>query len=358
MSYGYYVIGIIGAGFAGLFSAWNLTERQISCTVVGKIESSASFAAQGVVGNKGLFLAESDLFEQKIHGSRLIADFCRKLQDISKTKILIEGSVFEAFDSIDEWQRVQKRVYRGEFYGCYGAKLLQANELSHELGFLQAPAVTLQYGFDSFVDVEVLLTTMKDILSQRGVRFIDEHVARISWDGKWSFQSEKEPLFESEHLLLAPGSGITFLRDVLDLDIPPAKLMSGFSFSYYEDQEVQKEFALLHEVRSFCQFSNRRSVGSTGRKGPLLAEDAAADFVEMQNIFGNRVDLQRMKKKLVAKGGERVFYKSMEPLWGYFESRRFSQPVYVLSGLHKNGLQLAPILSEKLTNAMTERLPI
>lgn len=350
------MVGIIGAGFAGLFTAWNLTERNIPCTVVGKTEKSASFAAQGIVGNKGLFLADSELFADKIRGARTIARFCRDLQHISKKKIIAEASVFEPFSSVSDWQRVQRRVYRGEFYGCFGAKLLRHAETSSLLPNLyHQPPITMQYSFDSVVDVEMFFSAMRDVLTQRGVRFVDEHVTDVFWDGKWNFHSKSTPLFESHHLFLAPGVGIGFFRDALDLNIPSSKVLSGFTFSHHEEHESRNEFVLLHETKSFCQFSHRCSIGSSSRKGPLLEQDAAADFEELENIFGKDLDLKRMKKNLIIRGGERVAYKNMEPLWGRFESRKFSQPVYLLSGIHKSGLQLSPILSEQLVGDFIAR---
>lgn len=345
------MIGIVGAGFAGLFTAWSLSERNLSCTVIGKIENAASYAAQGVVGNKGLFLAESELFENKIRGARAIADFCRELQHTTGTRIIVEGSVFEPFYSLDDWRSVQKRVYRGEFFGCYGATVIHGGDTSAILPMLdRQPTVTMQYCFDSFVDVETLLTEMRKILTLRGVRFIDEHISSLAWNDKWNFNGESGLLFSADHLFLMPGSGMGFFRDALGLETPLPKLMSGYTYSYEEKEAVQYEFAILRGTNAFCQFAHRCTLGSTSQKGALNQGKILADFEELEKSFANSLNLRRMRNHMAAKGGERVYYKNMEPICGVFESKKFHKPVYVMSGLYKNGLQLSPILNEKLVS--------
>lgn len=344
------MIGIVGAGLGGFFSAWSLTERNIPCAVVGKKEKAASFAAQGVVGNKGLFLADTPLFKNKILGARRMAEFCRRLGEQTKRKIIVEGMVYEPFSSLEKWRKSQRRIYREDFFGCYGGKLLTPEDIGESAVFLQShrrPAAALQYCFDAIVDVELLLSTMREILTARGVKFVDEEMTHLSHDGNWRLRNDSQEVLRCDHIFLAPGSGISFFRDYLDIDIPKAQLVSGYTFR--KDVEEQSQtFALLRETHAYCQFSNKISLGSTSHKGALDPKVLQSDLAELENLFRNEIDFAHLDGNLSCQGGERVFYKNREPICGVFTARRFTQPVYLLSGLYKNGLQLAPLLGEKL----------
>ncbi len=350
------MIGIVGAGLGGFFSAWSLTERNIPCAVVGKKENAASFAAQGVVGNKGLFLADTPLFANKIRGAKAIAEFCRKISNQSQEKLIIEASVFEPFASVEAWRKSQRRVYRQDFYGCYGARLLTPSEIAISpmfSAFEKHPMVAMQYSFDAFVDVELLLKVMREILQKRGVKFFDEEIARVEHNGKWSLQSKHSPILRCDHLFLAPGSSVDFFRRELELDIPASQLASGYTFSCRTDETQREAFSLLRETHAYCQFSNLISLGSSSHKGSLNAADQQQDLEELKKTFAYEIDFSGLR--LDAKGGERVFYKNREPICGTVTSKRFAQPVYLLSGLYKNGLQLAPLLGEKLCKEFLAR---
>lgn len=354
-------IAILGRGIAGLNLAFRLVEKGFNITIFGQKDQGirASSAAQGLICNKGLLKGFHPLFKAKLNSLEFIKRRLDYIEKKTQSRIRRNFSgVYEVYDSPAHYQRIVKRVYKGQFTGPFNVKNLPIdNEL---LRYFPGAIGTLFYAKDGWYSAIDLMNALESYLRlECGVKFFNEEVTAINPD------SSGRPRLYSEHhgrqisfdrLVLAAGAGTPALLNKLDVALTdffyhpgqclriPLPIISGFSF-------VNQTLSLIGD--------SSLTVGSTTDKveKPFQGYNLEAGRVKLFEAL--RADF-RLSKDILSScravkyedlWGTRLRLKNRQPVFGSLRTieARLGN-VFILTGFYKNGLHLADMFSEWLVD--------
>jgi glycine/D-amino acid oxidase-like deaminating enzyme len=189
-------IAIAGRGLAGLSLSLRMAKAGWQPILFGRRSSpdNASRCAQGIVCNKGLIFAESPLFRAKLQALRSLPAWLDELELLSGLEIPrhLIGVEEPYWDEVD-FQKTIRRVYRGNFWGCYRASHLTSLQWQNCPYKARSPLGYMKYPADGWFDVGAALDALEEANQKLGVQLIEDdiHDLQLTAEGL-SFQTSKQ----------------------------------------------------------------------------------------------------------------------------------------------------------------------
>lgn len=336
-------IVVIGGGYAGLFSARSLVAAgyQVSMVFARDNAAEASPLSQGILSSKGLTQADAELFAAKLAGQKALREEVAR-----KNSVRIEG-ILEPFRDSQECERIATRVYRKQDYQSFGTeKFSRDHSLTH--GFEASVTGAYYYPHDFWLDVDAFLSDLRSDLVRSGVEFYYDEIHSFStYQSGWEVHGKRQSIFCDE-LVLAAGIGTDSLLaasgcPTLGLAPSHGVVLRG------EVKDKSLSFAFVREMRSAIIHNGVVRLGGTAtaewQEGD---EEVHASTLRQELAPFIRADiLQDVQWRTLR--GIRAKVKDRMPVVGPWQRCAGKKPVYLCTGLYKNGLALADACAAYLT---------
>lgn len=354
-------IVVIGRGIAGLAAAYELKKAGFPVHVVGPARRDEPLgvgtrAATGVSALKGAVLPQKDLFAAKAAGHTLLPGWLAEVEAASGIIIprLFTG-MSELFFDLMEYEGIRKRVFHRKFTGCYRAEVFNINTLLKVAGDLSASGFEPVGGFfyprDGWYSPDAVLLALEVALKKRGVPFTDDTVQSLTEhsDQGLKVNCQNRSLLCSE-AILATGVWTDGILERSGLKgMPAQKAFAGETLKGPGGGELVTSFAKT----TFVAYGGQIQFGSTCYPASTLFEGPTAIQIEgLRQKLAKRAPLPAFSEVcfgLRARSADRL--PTLGPLFFPSGNRR----LWLLAGLYKNGLQLAPLFGQVLARML--RLP-
>jgi glycine/D-amino acid oxidase-like deaminating enzyme len=331
---------IVGAGIAGLACAYFAEKAGRKVVVVSsKEESCASEAALGICSLKGWSYPHNPLFELKMKGHRFNLTWFDEIERRSGMKIpVVHGQYYQPFRSVEEYQFIRSRVFHRIFSGASNVDFLRQNvELLNSvvpdhLGAFRFPE-------DYWVDHLELMDALRKFLTKRGVIFQSGQVELVKESQQSIDLAIRDTHLRGAEVILCCGGGIESL-------LKRSLLVSPTFFYHYGTvlrcvHSTSSRYQLNLHPRNLIATGTElhyggTNVGSLGSCSWDQQEEKLRTELEQYKLFG--------LGEVSVMNGVRLRTKSKMPIF-----ERMSPRITLLSGLHKNGIQLAGYLGSVVT---------
>lgn len=370
-------LAVIGGGIAGLCAALRLQQNHWDVSLfapkVGKGER-ASEAAVGISAVRGLVLAKSPLFEAKLQGHAQFPGFLREVERLSGQKIPCdEKGVFEFFTDLRQYQFLRKRIYHGEFSGCFSMSVLDRES------FIKKSQITknsiyqnskilgsFYYPKDYFFSPKMFLTALESAFVNLGGKVYRQTAEAVTPhpDGgleliSSGFDAKKEVRYFAEVLLACGSKTPEFLKSITKINFPFIKIPGQTLVARMDffEQEAYKtgRFGLVlqnNELRfgSLDHPKNSEFSEASLEQGKrVLQQKLVQDFFNHSQHQAVRQNLQAAQTEY----GVRLALKDRLPLFGALPVFGGTRRLWLLTGFHKNGYDLAAPLASELAKAVS-----
>ena len=339
-------IVVVGRGIAGLASAYYIKKvlPEAELTLVGLKGVSghrASEVAQGLVCNKGLLVAFSPLFSEKLASLNAIQRFLDDLEAESGCSILRDfNGVFEPVH--EDYQRRVGRIYKKRYLGLLGTTLAESCD-----------GIGLSYPFDGCFSVPEALAALEKLLSACA-KVLDAEVLSVRSSANTVKLVDGVEL-SFDKLVLAAGSANDELMKRSQLPFPILRKVAGQTL----EMSFSKESKFMPQTSGlFSIVSNRSSarVGATSLKKDYLD---AGDLVEGREQLLSKLEsfhIKHLEKPIgfIDWWGIRSLTKDRMPYFGQIPDT----DIQTLGGLYKSGWQLAPTMAKNLAFALKTGDPL
>lgn len=344
-------VTIVGRGIIGLTLAYEFLNNGYSVEVVAPLHRNgeASKIASGIIASKGLFYGRDNLFAAKLHGKKLFIEFVKGLAAKTQTdpKTLFTEGVYEPFESYQEFQRVSERIYHGEFKGLFVFEIESANRINglDLIPFVRPPIGCFYYRKDLLVDIEQLLLLLEYYLKDRGVRFFDQKVTKVS-----SFSQDRHGLvlergeIVRKNVFFATGFFVYELLKLLDLKNMKMKYRKGYTLKNSEKKSLNIGLSV---GRAAVNRINDKSIyGSIDDKTEADYTDICLNMVnrEMKGRLLRKVELSDVSQTGELLAGVRVKASDGLPLMG----RLGKTGLWISCGYYKNGIDLSVLAAKEM----------
>lgn len=348
MSYKRHDICVVGRGLAGLCTAFGLVVRGLKPVILGIPETNASQVGQGIASTKGLLVPESSLFRSKLAGQHYLPTFIEKIQHSSGVNVRsYQNGFLEPYSSPSEFLKISKRVFRFQHWGAFGSSNVPSEELGHPY-LMNSYIGAIHYPKDVWVHQGDLLNSLEAALAARGATFHYHSVDGIEMmDGGYLLKSRSSEPILADQVCVCAGPGTSKILKPLGFD-RQLSMVHGMTI---EGNVEASDIALLERTNSLVIREGRFFLGASswkeGQNEGLPTSVLEDDLWQSSGIFGllgRREELRGLTSKI----GTRVRTRNREPLMGWMQPTLASRPIWVLTGLFKSGLQLAPHLGDEL----------
>lgn len=346
-------IVVLGGGFAGLFSARALVDAGFRVSLIYPLDGrgEASSLSQGILGSKGLTQADAELFGAKLTGQRSL------YQELLKKNVARIDGMLEPFSDEVDCGRILTRVYRKSDFTAFGTIKLSCDDARTVLFDKEKVSGALYYPRDYWLDVNGFLEDLRVDLLARGVLIHhDEVLSFSSHNCGWSIKGTRETVLGDE-LVLATGCSTDLL--LMASGFPALGLVQSHGVVLRGvAQDPSLSFAFVREVRSAVFHQGRILLGGTAatewQDGDMEVHAASLregllPFIRKDLLMG--VEWQH-------RYGIRVRVKDRMPVVGPWKRHPGEKPVYVCTGLYKNGLALAGMCATHLTRVIAGEDPL
>ncbi|SME91288.1 NAD(P)/FAD-dependent oxidoreductase [Pseudobacteriovorax antillogorgiicola] len=348
-------IAIVGDGISGLSTARSLKLRspQSEITLIRnpKKHPRASDAAQGVVCNKGLLFPRMPLFEAKLKSLAWVKKWLKDIESLSGKTIPKDFSaVCEPYFDLEQFQKLVKRVYKGNFWGCFQTEHYRGSFASWTLpmeGYLKYPS-------EGWFHCPSALEAIRFLLSNEGCRFIDESVDRISLRGAdLDLWMNGEP-HAFDRVILAAGFDTLALCDRSNISFPFLKDVCGHTLSCRSKRDLGQSI-VVSGTKSLIVRNHEFFVGSSSRRGQNLSSKELVESIGELEDYGRTLiqDFDMVRSGTSPIWGVRSCTKDRMPYFGSIPEEGWAGKLFSIGGMYKNGLQLGPYLGEALAALVT-----
>ena len=351
---------ILGQGLSGLCTAFYLLDTYNIRPIIlglGLNHESASSVGQGVVSTKGLLIPESPLFYDKMLGSHRLPSFLSRLEALSGCRIRRHQGFFEPYKTEAQFQKMASRIYRGQFTGMFGVSHIAPKALA---GMLSDYHGAFYYPKDIWVNQKDLLFALKTYLTQRGAVF--HGVRAVSLEvlkGGYRTHLEGGDYLDSLGLCVCVGPDSKKLLSPFGA-ASSLQLSAGMTlFGRGGPHSYENDIALTSGVKSLVFHEGCFALGASSFETPIeksaaFFEEKKAQLLSSSPLFSLLDQHKKSPTSLEAKVGIRVKTKNRLPLMGYCGPYMEGLGLWVLTGLYKNGLQLAPVYGARLARAIKD----
>ncbi len=359
-------IVVIGRGIAGLAAAFELKKAGFPVRVVGPARAAeppgvGTRAATGISAMKGAVLPQKALFAAKAAGHALLPAWLDEVERIAAGPLIPRtfAGVSELFFDLTGYEGIRARVFHRKFTGCYRAEVLDPIGLMSRGGDLSpfglAPRGGFFYPRDGWYDPEAALMALEAALANLGVPFTDAAVERLAEhpDAGLEIRAGNGTLRCREAVLAA---GVWTDRILAASGIAALPAQTAFAGETLRGKGSGAGTVVTTFNRtSLVAIGGRIQYGSTCYPAAsLFAGPDAGKVAELRARYEAHAPLPAFSEVafgLRARAPDRL--PTVGPLFFPSGNRRF----WVLTGLYKNGLQLAPLFARDLCRFLTTSTP-
>jgi len=331
-------ICVIGGGLSGLILAREFSRRGGAVTIVDSDDGmGATKAAQGLSVIKGLLDPRETLFKLKWHGAKAFPKFVKSIIEESGIPVALIKGIREPFSSAAEFAAIKQRVFSGEFVG------LNAVEIESNSFF---------YPDDYWVHAQDFSKALVGAVDRLGVTRIAGVLTNFETfgDRSWSItistngSIQKKPF---NHLCLATGAGTKSLLANQYLK-EPLKTVPGVTATASIDKAHHGVW--VHKTYSLAACSGLARIGSIDLEDQEIPNNQhlAKLIAECLSLFEAAEIPMPATSDFFIHYGVRLRTKSRLPMVGVRSID--GAPLGLLSALHKNGFQIAPLAAEALVD--------
>lgn len=329
---------VLGKGISGLCISYYLSKYGHDITIYGKKDPSqrSSNWAQGIICNKGLVYCHSPLFDYKLKSLSFIKSLLSELNSLGFSIDSNFREVIELYN--DDFNPLFKRIYKRNYQGLFRNSNGSFNESLH----LKKHKGIMTYPSEGWFHVGQFLIALETILKKNyDQKFVDKHIG---------VEELREIKKDFDLTICAAGWGSSNILEGFIDNAPTLKPVSGQTLRYRSD--VRQYINIVKGTKSIIWNGNDIFVGSTSIKSesPSLM-DLKKERDELKTFLLETVDKDvelNAIEPLSSGHGIRVLSKSRAPIWGYNDDKTF----LFLTGMYKNGLQLAPLLSREIAESI------
>jgi glycine/D-amino acid oxidase-like deaminating enzyme len=344
-------IAIIGSGIVGLNSAYHLLKKgyKIDIFSAGTTQleySPTSNAAIVVSVIKGLNVARSEFFQEKIDGHFELAKLAEEL------KIKINFGAREYFFSNGDEARIKKRVFKKEFYGALN---IDIKHHKNESTYFRSPSFgSFIYHDDYFLDSQVLFQKLKESCINLSAKFREEKVENINFDEKEELKLKLKTRSNSygfNKVVVASGEHTEDLLKEFKHDLPILQKVAGHTLVFKGSETQAPE--LIVDGKKTCVVS----------EGKIYYGSTSINLTNDEKT--NSLLISKSKESLTKEFYEKFRFSEKEnPLletrYGVRAKVRGNEPVIeciyadkevkliLAYGFYKNGFQLAASSARKI----------
>ena len=337
---------VMGAGFAGLAVAHQLTEQGFRPTVVLDPDQSslASSASLGIFCSKGLGLPESPLFTLKLRGQQRLVERLKWFEGQGTPVLHQIGSILEPFRDFDDFARLSGRVYRKQPMSVAGVGFAKwpFNGSSPFIGCLNYPQ-------DGWLCPLAYREAFMATLRSRGVEFVAAKICRLESEGSGVRLIGDTTQLTCRHLFVCAGAGSNSLFAGLERErFKPLVEVPGSTWT--ANRACPWVGGIVLGTRSLNFRGSDVVFGSSS-----LTRKPSADLEEERKTLDSELENCWLEDTFGPLGtwgfqssfGIRVRTQNRLPLMGRLWSEGESA-IFALTGMFKNGLQLSEICAEAL----------
>jgi glycine/D-amino acid oxidase-like deaminating enzyme len=356
-------IGVVGRGIAGLAAAFELRRAGYDVSILGPRRADepvgvGTRAAGGVCAIKGAVLPLKPLFAAKKAGQEMLPAWLSEVERVASGPRIPRylGGVSELFFDRGGYEGLRARVFHRKFTGCYRAEVLDLEELMRRGSAVSsvglAPPGGFFYAHDLWYDPEAALVALEAALRSLRAVFIDTNVTRIVEhpDSGLAIQGRLGTHRFDEVVVAAGVWTDAVLRESLITAFPSQTAFAGETLRGKAPVGVSSDFVTSFEKTSLVKVGARLQYGSSCYSASSLFEgpNAASVAALRAKIAARapRLAFDEVVFGLRARTPDRL--PACGPLFLPSGNRR----VWVLTGLYKNGLQLAPLFARNLLHAL------
>lgn len=340
-------VNIVGKGIVGLSCAYRFAQAGFKVTVISHNDApTASTVATGISTIKGHRVARDLLFKLKVKGH---ACFREQLKELASDGVIYGEGVLEPFLNAADYHTIVSRVYSGLAQEPFGNSCHYTGEETQPF-FSASVSGYLKYPADLWCDAQSLLGALEKRCRLLGVDFIDALVGRLERTNDTNFSSYQiiadKQLPRADETILCTGSETPRILAASGIPLQDFSLHPGATLLF--PSRADERFAFVHGKDVFLHANGGLRVGSFERKGET--EDFALQaLLERASAFTNPDFFSPAGARL--QEGLRLRCRKMLPLVAQLGQKN---PFWVISGLYKNGFQLADFIARNLVIHVNE----
>lgn len=346
-------VAVIGRGIAGLSAARSLAMRGHKVFIIAPLDEVgiASYTSQGVSTIKGLLFGRSAVFQAKLAGHRFLKSWLGELQSQTGREIFNNfNNAIEPFADEREFQMLRSRIYKLNWSGANRVHLLGPSSIGAYCPYSMA----LSHPGDGFVEPKSLLLALLQVSLKLGAINIEESVIGLGYSdvGGWHVKSSSGSTLLLDEVIIAAGKNSAAVASTVGLRVK-TKSSLGFTLSWtIWDKESSQAYLF--------------------GKSSLVLANGLAKFGSHEN------QAQEFHSSIIDQDGPKVLEKLKTTLptltlppdisdgikWGYRQRALDGHPlvgdislgarrIFFATGLHKSGLQLAPLAGEMIADKIS-----
>lgn len=357
-------VAIVGRGIAGLAAGFRFALAGCRVAVIGPraLPGSATVVAQGLMVSKGLVLARDPLYALKLAGQRGLDAWLRLIETHSNQPIprLLQGAL-EPFWSEDEYRYLRERIYKSDFDGFSSTTVLSREELAKKPGskFIRPGAIgAFFYAFDGWFDPQATLVALEIAIKKLGGIFIDAPCERIEFAQYPRIVLQRAEPLAANDVILAAGffSQALMLRSGLDHSM--LRAVHGQNLSFLRRDGQKPANPVVHGRHSLVTTDRLHILGSTSTNTTWSVPDQSLLMSSHRELATLGTRFSRFSEAELAsvdsQWGLRLNTTDRRPMVGFLplgDGKRIG----FLTGLYKNGLQIADICAKELVAAHAQK---
>ena len=358
-------IAVIGRGVIGLSTGLHLKECGFDVTLFGPatLENIASTAAVGIVSTKGITLANTPFFKDKMVGNRSFANFLKKIERYSKYPIKSHfNGVHEIAQTLEDYQILKERVYHGNFTGCTLFEFHRFNQgrsksfVPHQyLKTKGSPFGNFHYPFDLWVDPVSFIESLEKALDNMGIPKIPFLVDSISLDNKTFRVLTKKENFVFDEVVLACGHNTPdVLKKHFDIEFLPFLTVPGLTMrGHFDNENITFSFGR----RALSIHQNKLRYGSidfSKNSHPSLA--CKKERFHLLKTEANEKFGHGSLNNLDSLFGIRLALKDRKPLIGPLQLTH-AHKIWLNCGFHKNAYSFCEAAGKEIARLLLLKDP-
>jgi glycine oxidase len=341
---------IAGAGIIGSSIAWRLAQRRVLVTLfdVGEMGGEASTAGAGMLAPGGEITAASPLSDLCLQSLQLYPKFIEDLEADSGHKIdFVRNGAIEFAATPEEWQALQARAQLQRKLGIQSEAVALPRGLEHMAGALRFPA-------DAAVDPRDVMTALRLACEKHSVKLreyvpVQELQTR---QGRVDVITDRR-VISAEVAVLAVGSWSSQVATIPPAARPECEPVRGhlvsFQMSPGRIQGIWRHghtYLLQRSTGELIAGTSQERVGFDRTVDPATVADICQRATELlPELKGREPERAWIGFRPGIVGGE-----------GPVLDRLPGSNIWRAYGHYRNGILLAPITAESISNQILAHL--
>ncbi len=316
-------IAVIGAGIAGLATAFELVQHGFCISLVAPRSglAAATPAAMGIVSVKAQIHPRTALFAFKMNGLSALPAWLEHIEKLTKIKIPHSRGIYEPYVDVVRRAKILERVFHGDPLPEQPVEDLIADE-SLTLRELYGRCVgSFHYPEDMWIDIDSLVSALEGYLkAQSQVQFVDNMVTKCVWEkeGSWKLEfGQGHNALSVDDVVLACGQGTPQILAASGFAgtalVNSLSVMWGVSLSFSVPDLLSR--TLIFGKHTFVSHAGKGWFGSVDFKFEPNAGQMEEAKAHLKNS-AQELGLLRQNVETKCRAGARLYASDRAPVIG------------------------------------------